>query len=220
MKKNLVLITIAGILVLALGVAGFAYAQDEEPTEPEGGFPFMVARWFWARGNMVPGGAASFGRGFQRFGAKGFALKGVPIERMATEMDISVEELESRIEAGESIFEIAKAEGFDMAALRPHKGEKFAEYLDLEPDELQARLGTGETIFEIAAGQGVDLCEKFPFVGEMAADKLGLSPEDLCDRLEAGETIHQIAVDQDVDLWESFPAGSEKLADKLADKLG
>ena len=129
MKKNLVLITVAGVLVLALGAAGFAFAQDEEPTEPEGGFPFMVARWFQARGNMMPGGEGSFGHGFQRFGAKGCALKGASLERIAAEMDISVEELESRIEAGESIFEIVEAEGVDMAALRPQKGGRFAEFL-------------------------------------------------------------------------------------------
>ena len=90
MKKNLVLITVAGVLVLALGAAGFAYAQDEEPTEPEGSFPFMVARWFQARGNMMPGRGGSFGRGFQRFGGEGFALKGVALERMAGEMGISI----------------------------------------------------------------------------------------------------------------------------------
>jgi hypothetical protein len=100
MKKNLVLITVAGVLVLALGAAGFAYAQDEEPTEPEGGFPFMAARWFGARGFMVPGSAASCGRGFQRIGGEGFATRDVSLERMASEMGISVEELESRIEAG------------------------------------------------------------------------------------------------------------------------
>jgi hypothetical protein len=96
MKKNLVLITVAGVIVLALGVAGFAYAQDEEPTEPEGGFPFMVARWFQARGNMESGGAGWFGRGFQRFGGEGFAMRDVSLERMAGEMGISVEVLESR----------------------------------------------------------------------------------------------------------------------------
>jgi hypothetical protein len=95
MKKTLVIVLV--VTALAILTTGVALAQAPQPPAPRGG-------------GMGPGGG---------FGPMGFAAGGEvgPMheymeEALADALGISVDEFETRREAGETAYEIALAEGF------------------------------------------------------------------------------------------------------------
>jgi hypothetical protein len=95
MKKTLVIVTV--VTALAILTTGVALAQAPQPPAPRGG-------------GMGPGGG---------FGPMGFAAGGEagPIHEymetaLADALGISLDEFETRREAGETAYEIALAEGF------------------------------------------------------------------------------------------------------------
>jgi len=96
MKKTLLVVSIIGITLLALGVAGFAYAQTPQPPTPE--TPY-------GKGRM-----GGFARGMLSFWADGDMHESLEIA-LADATGLSEKEIEERFEAGETHLEIALAEG-------------------------------------------------------------------------------------------------------------
>lgn len=106
MKKILVIGTIVGVLVLTLGIAGLVYAQTPTPETP----PYPG----WGRG-MMGGGYRSggFGSGMMggfQSGAPGLTHDAM-LEAFASALDMTTEELQSRMASGETLWSIAREQG-------------------------------------------------------------------------------------------------------------
>lgn len=105
---------VAILLVAVVAVAGFsiARAQDDDPPVPtEEAFPY---------GGMTGRGGHHGGRGGMGMhawdGDVDNPLHDVMIAAMADALDVSVDELESRLEAGETMADIAAEQGLDQEA--------------------------------------------------------------------------------------------------------
>lgn len=109
MKKILFVLTIAGLLVLALGVAGFAYAQAQTPTPFPGYGPGMMGP---GPGN---GHGGMMGMGTGMMGEMG-ALHAYMYPAMAAALGLTPEEFTARHEAGETFWDIAEAQGLTSEA--------------------------------------------------------------------------------------------------------
>ena len=104
MKKALVIGTLIAVLLTALGLAGYAYAQTPNPSTPQ--TP-------WGRGMMGPGGM--MGRGGM-MGQRGRAGQGSMHEymeaAMAEAMGVKVEDLEAALDSGKTMWQFAQEKGF------------------------------------------------------------------------------------------------------------
>jgi hypothetical protein len=104
MKKILVVGSIIGIAFLVLGIAGFAYAQSETPPVPA--YPGYGPGMMGGRGGyggMMGGNWSQDGAGL---------LHDYMVAAYAEAIGLTPEELESRLIAGETMWQIAKSEGF------------------------------------------------------------------------------------------------------------
>lgn len=122
MKKILFVLTIAGLLVLALGVAGFAYAQAQTPTPLPGYGPGMMGTSNGnGRGGMMGQGygpgmmGAGSGNGMMDMGpgmmGEMGALHAYMYPAMAAALGLTPEEFAARHETGETFWDIAEAQG-------------------------------------------------------------------------------------------------------------
>ena len=122
MNKFLLVVGILSIAVLTLGVAGFAYAQSQNPPAPEYPYgPGMMGdydEYGYAHGMM-----GGYGRGYDHdeimggnseFGPMHEAMIGA----LAEALDITPEEVETRHEAGETLWQFAAAEGLTDEEIR------------------------------------------------------------------------------------------------------
>jgi hypothetical protein len=110
MKKIFIVVTVMVVTLIALGTVGFAYAQAQTPTAPAnpntpGGTP---------RGGQ-PG---AYGQGGMMNGFRGQAVDGefgpmhdAMIEAFASALGLMPDELQGRIDAGETLWSIAQAQG-------------------------------------------------------------------------------------------------------------
>ena len=105
--KNILLV-LAGILigVVVLGVAGFAYAQVQTPPDaqfPQGYGPGMMG----GGGRGMMGG---YGRGMMGNGTYG-PMHTYMVDALASALGMTSEELQAKIEGGETMWQIAQAQG-------------------------------------------------------------------------------------------------------------
>ena len=102
MRKILIIGTLVGVIVLALGVTSLAFAQTETPPAP-------ISPGF---GSGMMGGRGGFSgmMGGNRNGVEG-PLHGYMIAAFAEALGLPPEELEIRREAGETLGQIAEAQG-------------------------------------------------------------------------------------------------------------
>ena len=108
MKKPLLIFSLLGITILALGVAGYAYAQSQT-LNPE--HPFDST---WMR-EIGPGHGHMSG-GYDHAGMMGFHGEHVEMHEsmlnaLAEQTDLSVDEIEARHAAGETLWDIALEAG-------------------------------------------------------------------------------------------------------------
>jgi hypothetical protein len=106
MKKILLLVVVAVISVAALGFAGLAYAQSQNPTTPFG--PGMMGGW---------GGQGMMGRGSGMMGGPGMMngygwMHEYMVSAFSEAIGLAPEEVQSRLQAGETMWQIAEAQGF------------------------------------------------------------------------------------------------------------
>jgi hypothetical protein len=113
MKKAILTGAIVGIVILALGTAGFAYAQNQNPMsayfqeESEGTYPYgsgMMGRGGYGRGMM---GQGAFGEG------EGL-LHDYMAPALADAFGLTVDELEALHESGETLWDYAQEQGMSQ----------------------------------------------------------------------------------------------------------
>jgi len=105
MKKTLFGFIVIGIAVLALGLTNVAYAHSPNPTVPDDSYPYGPG--------MVGGYGMMGGFGYDMmdwYGEEG-PMHDAMINAVAEVLGLSPEELEARHDAGETLWEIAEAEG-------------------------------------------------------------------------------------------------------------
>ena len=100
MKIGLIIGSVVLVAVVALGLVGFAYAQRPAPFGP----------------NTPMGGGYGMMSGYGHMGGYGMMggygpMHEYMLEAFAEASGLSVEEIESRLESGESMWEIAQAQG-------------------------------------------------------------------------------------------------------------
>jgi hypothetical protein len=103
MKKYMVIVGVIGISIIALGAFNLAFAQSETPppaTSPGYGYGMM-------------GGRGGFGgmRGAW-MGDEHGPYHELMVATFAEELGLSVDLIQSRLESGESMWQIAEAEGY------------------------------------------------------------------------------------------------------------
>lgn len=101
MKKVLVFGAIAGVLLLALGAAGLVYAQSQTALPPVPGF-----------GSGMMGGQQGFGRGMM--GGDQGVLHDYMVASFAEALGLAPEELQARLEGGETMYQLAEAQGLSL----------------------------------------------------------------------------------------------------------
>lgn len=115
MKKNLILIILALIAVFTLAMAGIAYAQQTEPTEPPATCPFTGEGCGGTSGDMMGGWRGMMG-GY-RDNAEG-PMHDAMVAAAADALDIDPAEMEERLEAGETLYSIAEEKGLTLEEFR------------------------------------------------------------------------------------------------------
>lgn len=119
MKKIILIATGALIAVLALGVAGLAYAQTQTPPEPA--YPAGPGWMHWGAegapqtGTYGPGmmGGRGFGRmGGHMTGTAGYGpMHTYMLSALAAELGLTEEDLQARLDAGATMWQIALDQG-------------------------------------------------------------------------------------------------------------
>lgn len=118
MKKLIVIGALVLVAALTLSVAGFAYAQTRNPDVPDDRYgPGIMGRWSeqgtYGPGMMGRGNGRDFGPGMMgdayRDGSG--ALHTYMINAFAQALGLTPEELEAQIDAGETMWSIAQAQG-------------------------------------------------------------------------------------------------------------
>lgn len=99
MKKIWIIVSVLGISIFALGATGLAFAQSESPQ------PFTDSGY----GQGMMGGRGRSG-GQLAFGEEG-SYHEIMLASFADALGIEVDQLETRLEAGETMWEIVEAEG-------------------------------------------------------------------------------------------------------------
>ena len=115
MKKILIGVALFAIVGLALGAAGFVYAQSQTPPEP-----FYSHGFGYGHGRGMMGAFGDYGHSMWGDGDDGCWMGGddhdgpvheAVVSALADALGLSVEEIEERHDAGESMWEIAEAQG-------------------------------------------------------------------------------------------------------------
>jgi hypothetical protein len=119
MKKLFVSIVVISIAVLALGIAGVAYAQTTTQN-PNSGYGIGMMGGRGPRGGMGAG---------HMNGGEGY-LHDYMIAAFAEKLNIPVDELESRIDNGETIAQIASSQGLTVEQFRSLMTEARAQAID------------------------------------------------------------------------------------------
>lgn len=111
MKKIVVVLLVVAVAVVALGAAGMVYAQAPTPQAPVDGTGYGYG--------MMGGGMRGGRMGQNEFAGSGDGvLHDAMIATFANELGVSVEDLEARLVAGESMADVAFAQGFTVEEFR------------------------------------------------------------------------------------------------------
>jgi hypothetical protein len=116
MKKILVVVGILSIVVLAVGAAGFAYAKSQTPKASEYPFgPGMMGAFDGdGRGfghGMMDDSGGGYGRGMMGWDGEYGPMHDAMVSALAEALDLTTEEVETRHDGGETLWQIAAAEG-------------------------------------------------------------------------------------------------------------
>jgi hypothetical protein len=124
MKKTLLIVAVLSITVLTLGVAGYAYAQDQTLEYPYG--PDMMGDYD-GYGHGMMGDFAGYGHGMMGvnggYGMMGWNGEEGPmhdamVSSLADALELSPDEIDARHDAGETLWEIAEAEGLSAEEIQ------------------------------------------------------------------------------------------------------
>ena len=109
MKKIIVIVSIVLATIAVLSVAGLAYAQTQTPPVYSPG----TMGGGYGRGGRGAGMTGSFGLGMMggSYGEEG-PMHEYMVDAFAAGLDLTSAEIESRLDAGESMYDIAISQGF------------------------------------------------------------------------------------------------------------
>ena len=117
MMKKLLMAGAVGLVVLvALGIAGFAYAQSQTPPAPYGAGRGMMGGF---GSGMMAGRGMMGGYRSGMMGNGGYGpMHEYMVAALAEELGLTVEDVQSRIEAGETPYQIAQSQGLTDEQIR------------------------------------------------------------------------------------------------------
>jgi hypothetical protein len=112
MKKFLTISAILLVAVLALGVAGFAYAQTQNP--PDSSVPYGYGQMGPGMGSGMMGGkGGGFGRGMMGAQAGAYGpMHTYMVNAFAAALDLTPEALQAELDAGKTMWALAEAHGY------------------------------------------------------------------------------------------------------------
>lgn len=119
MNKNLIVIGVLSLVVLTLGLAGYVSAQGQPP-QP-GDYPLgpeMMNGFSNYHDEMMGNGYGMMGYGMMGWHGEESPMHEAMIESLAESLGLSPEEIEARHDAGESLWDIAEAEGLGYEEIR------------------------------------------------------------------------------------------------------
>jgi hypothetical protein len=118
MKKPLLVGALLLVLVIVLGIAGVVYAQSGGPTFPRPGF-----------GPGMMGSGSGWGPGMMGRGGFG-PVHTFMVEAFAEQVGLTVEQVNERLADGETMWEIAQAQGFSDEEIQDLMLQAHNEALD------------------------------------------------------------------------------------------
>ena len=120
MKKLIISLVIVGVLVAALGTAGYVYAQSSTPQTPFGrGMGMGQGRGM--RAGAVAGQGMVPGSGI---------LHDEMVAAFAAKLGMGAEELDARIDKGETMYQVATSKGFTAEQFTTMMTEARAQAVD------------------------------------------------------------------------------------------
>lgn len=183
MKKLGLFLTITSLVIMSLSAVVFnqAYAQTPTPNPTDGFGP----RSGWGHGK--PGG-------FQG------VLHDYSVKALAEALGITAEDLQTRLTAGEKMFDIAKSKGWTLQDFQSKMPDIMSKALDLavadgkitkEQADLmrQRQQDWSKGGNKMGAGDGV----MSDYITKALAEAIGMKVEDIQARLKAGEKMLDIA---------------------------
>ena len=165
-----------------------------------------------------PGPGAEDGMGHGPFGD----IRGLKLEAAAEVIGISVEDLRTALQEGQTLAQVAEANGVDrqtlIDALVAAGNEQLDELRTTLPDRMAELVD--RTLPERGEGHG-GRGGMGRFVDGVAAQVLGLTTDELREQLRSGKTLAEVATDQGVDrqtLVDALVASAtERLAQAVTD---
>jgi hypothetical protein len=116
MKKLLLIGLIVAVAVLVLGTAGLAYAQSRQPNSGDYGPGMMGGGWGERGGRGMMGGGYGMMGGFDGDEGDGYGpMHDYMLQGFAKAFGLTVEELQAKLDAGETMYSIAEAQGMTLA---------------------------------------------------------------------------------------------------------
>jgi Spy/CpxP family protein refolding chaperone len=114
MNKNFIVIAALILAVLTLSLAGYAYAQGQPPPPSDYHYgPDMMDGYSGHDYGMM-----GYGYGMMGWDGEEGPMHESMIDSLAESLDLSPQEIEARHDAGESLWEIAEAEGLSDEEIR------------------------------------------------------------------------------------------------------
>lgn len=112
MNKNIIVIGVLSLVVLTLGLAGYAYAQGQPPLPSDYPYgPEMMNGYDGHDDGMMGSGYGMMESGMMGWEGDEGPMHESMIDSLAESLALTPQEIEARHDAGESIWEIAVAEG-------------------------------------------------------------------------------------------------------------
>jgi len=112
MKKLLLVLGVLSAAVLAFGAVGFAYAHNQNPPDSDTPYgPGMMGGGYGYGGGWMGAGYGHGRGGMMGWGYQNGPMHEAMVSALADELGLSVEEIETRHENGETLWEIAAAQG-------------------------------------------------------------------------------------------------------------
>ena len=167
MNKFVISIVIVAIVAIALGTASYVFAQSPTPQVPVPGSSYGNGM-MGSRGNrggmMTQSSGFGAGMGMAVDGTQDEILHDELIAIYAEELGISVEELNARISNGETLVQIATAEGLTIEEIRTLMVDARAQAVELavkngtltqEQADWMNQRGAAQSMSNGARGRGV-----------------------------------------------------------------
>jgi len=118
MKKILIIVAVAAVVVTTLGMAGYAYAQDTLPPDPRVPFSADMPGGRGGRGGHGGHGAGQRGSGMNAGGDMGL-LEDYMHPAIADAFGLTVDELDALHEDGVTLWQYAEGQGLTSEEFRP-----------------------------------------------------------------------------------------------------